>query len=223
MALQSWINYFPGVVKNELFDTLDEIFFFLVNNFDKEILEITEEIISKMDVSDEVEEAIFQQLVWWGTFCAPIGPEGTTIYQRYLKKNEHKWENKSKAMKEGLASWLYLNPGFYYVDELESDSGRMFFLNDLFEGKIKLLRVHNEFYRQPKRGDFLTGLLLPTGNGTYITQGGLFHFPEHLTKKVVRDIISYFGQRAISSDYEFNPQLYPSMITLALKVVKENI
>lgn len=223
MVSQSKIKYFPDVLKDELFGVIDELFFFLVNHYGEDVLEVTEEIISKMNVSEEVEEAVFPQLVWWAMFCSPIGEGETTIYQKYLQTNKYKWEKKSKKVKEVLESWLYLNPGFYYVDNTESESGRVFCLSDVFEGKIKLLCIYNETFKSPECGEMLTGLLLPMGNGSYLTQGWLFHIPKHLTQKVVCQIIPYFERHAISPSYRFNPQLYPSMLTRSLEAMKDNI
>lgn len=222
MVAQSIVKHFPDVLKDELFGVIDELFFFLVHYYGEDVLRVTEEIISKMNVSEEVEEAIFPQLVWWAMFCSPIGEGGTTIYQKYLQTNKHKWERKSKKAKEVLVSWLHLNPGFYYVDGTESESGSVFFLSDLFEGKLKLLYMYNETFKSPKRGEMLTGLLLPMGNGSYMTQGWLFHIPAHLTQKVVREIIPYFERHAISPSYKFNPQLYPSMLTRTLEAMNDN-
>ncbi|UJL47328.1 hypothetical protein KFZ58_05395 [Virgibacillus sp. NKC19-16] len=213
--------YFPDKEQEDLLGVLDEIFYFLIQHFAETIMEETEHIISRMNISDTLAERIFPQLVWWTTFCSPIGSEKITIFQHYLQLNKHRFENKGSFTQDVLVSWLSLNPGFYHVLECESESDRVFIFKDVFGGDTKIVRINQRIFLTPKRGEIITGLLIPMGNATYITQGGLFHIPEELAQKVLRKIIPYFKKHAISTDYDFNPQLYPSLAMITLNMMEK--
>lgn len=220
-AIKDNIVYFPDKDQEELLGVLDELFYFSIQHFAETIMEETDAIISRMNISDALVERIFPQLVWWTTYCSPVGDEKLTIFERYLQSSKHKWEDKSIFFQEVLRSWRYLNPGYYYVLDDESESGRVFIFSDVFEGEIKLVNIRQKTFQAPKCGEIITGLLIPMGNATYITQGGLFHIPEELTQKITREIIPYFEKQSVSSNYECNPQLYPSLTVITLEMMEK--
>ncbi len=210
-------------LRNELFAVLDKLFFFMVSDYNEEILELIDGIISEMNVSKEVEEEIFPQLVWWGVFCSPIGLEQQTIYQRYLHKNRHELEKKDRVVQEVLVSWLQLSPGFYYVIKSVGGKPSVFYLRDVFAGEIKKLSIQKEPFQPPKSGEILMGLLLPMGNDdSYTTLSGFYHIPPQLSKKILQKIIPYFESHAISPVYKFNPHLYPTLVKETLRIITEN-
>ncbi|WP_373895394.1 hypothetical protein ACUL41_13705 [Virgibacillus natechei] len=213
--------YFPNEEQEELFRVLDEIFYFSIQHFAGTIMEETEGIISRMNISDELAERIFPQLVWWTTFCSPVGVEQMTIFQRYLQLNKRRFENKSRFFQDVLVSWLSLNPGFYDVISDESESRKVFIFRDVFDGETKIVRIYQKSFLTPKCGEMITGLLIPMGNATYITQGSLFHIPEELAEKVIRVVIPHFKKHAVSTNYDFNPQLYPSLATITLEMMEK--
>ncbi|OZU87548.1 hypothetical protein CIL03_15765 [Virgibacillus indicus] len=217
------VIYFPDKIQEELFGILDEIFNFAVHRFNHTITEKTEELIKDINVSDELSERIFPQLVWWVIFCSPSAQDKPSIYQQFLHKNKHRWQEKSLAIQEILVSWLSLNPGFHYVEDTNSESGRVFIFRDIFEDEIKIVGIYNKTFQAPQEGELIIGLLLPMGKGIYTTQGGLFHIPEPYTQKIVREVIPYYQKHSISPNYHLNPQLFPSMIKLALEKVERRM
>lgn len=221
--MASQLNYINAAnsMRHELFELLDGLFFFLVNDYNEEILELMDSLISDINVSEEVGEAIFPQLVWWGIFCSPIGPGQHTIYQLYLQKNKLRFEKKSRAVQEVLESWLQLNPGFYDVDEFAGMEAGVYYLRDVFEGKLKRLSISNGLFQSPKSGDMLTGLILPMGDDSYTTLGGFYYISQPLAQKILNKIIPYFECHAVSPSYKFNPHLYPSLIKQTFEIIAE--
>ncbi|MEC5425672.1 hypothetical protein QGM71_19570 [Virgibacillus sp. C22-A2] len=217
------IIYFPNNVQEQLVTILDEVFYFSIHTQDELILTLTEELIMAMGVSEDLADRSFSQLVWWITFCLPIGKQGETIYKQYLMKNKQNWGNKGPLLKEVLVSWLNVSPGFYYVENNEIYSEKVFTLCDLFERKNKLVCIYNEIFQPPKRGELVTGLLIPMGNGTYTNQNGFLHLPQDLSHTVTHEIVSYFNHHAKSPNYQLNSHLYPQLITLALQTIEREI
>ncbi|PAV29648.1 hypothetical protein CIL05_09755 [Virgibacillus profundi] len=213
--------YFPDKTQEKLFEIFDDVFSFSVNQFYQTILESMEEMISNMNISDELSERIFPQLVWWIIFCSRTGKNKLTIYQQYLQHNKNQWKKISPNVQEVLVSWLHLNPGYYYVDNTESKSGRVFLFNDVFEGKNKVVGIYNKRFQAPKYGQLITGFLLPIGEGIYTTPGGLFHIPKSLTENIDQEIVSYFKKHSTSPNYQFNPQLYPTLIKITLETLEK--
>lgn len=222
MVSQSDFIHASDRLRKELFAVLDELFFFLVNDYNEEILKLIDVLIAEMNISEEEEEAIFPQLVWWGTFCSPIGIEQKTIYQIYLQKNKHKLKKKRRQVQKVLVSWLQLNAGFYYVIEPEDEESCVYYLCDVFEGEIRRLSIQRELFQLPKSGEMLTGLLLPMGDDSYATLSGFYHIPQQLTQKIVQEIIPYFERHAVSPNYKLNPHLYPSLIKCTLQMITES-
>ncbi|MBY7142762.1 hypothetical protein KFZ56_06740 [Virgibacillus sp. NKC19-3] len=220
-AVKNQSVYFPDEDQQELLRILDDIFYYSIHHFSATIIEETEDIISTMNISDALAERIFPQLVWWTTFCLPVGTEHMPIFQQYLQLNKHRWETKSSFFQDVLASWLSLNPGFYYVLDFQSGSGSVFICRDLFDGETKIVRMYQRKFLVPKCGEMITGLLIPMGNATYITQGGLFHIPEELSQQVSREILAYAKKQIISTNYDFNPHLYPSLIMIILEMMEK--
>lgn len=213
------VVYFPDKMQEELFDILDEIFDFAVHRFNHTITEKTDELIKDINVSDNLSERIFPQLVWWVIFCCRSIKDKPSIYQQFLQENKHRWHEKSLAIQEILVSWLHLNPGFHYVEDTNSESGRVFIMRDIFDDEIKIVGIYNKTFQAPQNGELIIGMLLPMGEGIYTTQGGLFHVPGACKQEVLREITPYYENHSISSDYHNNPQLFPSMITLTLKTL----
>ncbi|WP_100011218.1 hypothetical protein [Lentibacillus sediminis] len=214
--------YFTEKVRNDLFHVLEEVVYFSITRFDRPIKHAAEEIVGGMDVREEYKDRIYPTLVWWKVFCSPSGSEGLTIFQRYLQLNKHKWRNKPAYFQEMLASWMYLNPGFYRVEDDESISGRVFVFKDVFEQSTKLITLFQKNFQTPKRGELISGLLIPIGHGKYISPGKLFHIPEQEAASVIEKITPYFEKHHESPHYRFNPQLYPSMITMTLESVGDS-
>ena len=222
MTSQSDSLYSSKSSDNELFDVLDDMFFFLVNNYHKEILPLIDGLIDNMNISEEIKEAIFPQLFWWATFCFPIGMEQTTIYQCYLQNNKEKLEGKSAWLQELLVSWQHLNPGFYYVNGSEIKVRGVYYLRDIFEKDVKLLTVNRALSPPPKPGELLIGLLLPLGNNCFTTLSALYPIPKRSVTNIVQDIIPQYEHHADYPNYRFNPQLYPYLIKRTLEIINAN-
>lgn len=211
------VVYFTEKVREDLFHVLEEVVYFSIIHFDRPIKQAAEEIVQGMDVREEYK--IYPTLVWWKVFCSPSGSEGVTIFQRYLQLNKHKWRNKSAYFQEMLVCWMHLNPGFNQVEDDASISGRVFVLKDMFEQSPKLISLLQKDFQAPKQGELISGLLIPAGHRIYISSGKLFHIPEQEAATVIEKITPYSEKHQASPHYRFNPQLYPSMITMAFESV----
>ncbi|QGS68358.1 hypothetical protein CV093_06530 [Oceanobacillus sp. 143] len=131
------IVFFPDKVQEDLFDILDDVFYYSINCFKEKINTIIDELLSGMKISNELEEKIFSQLIYWSTYCLPIGTKKETIYEHYLQENSDRIEDKTLKVREVLSSWLQLNPSFYYVERDDSLSGRLFVLREVFSEQSK--------------------------------------------------------------------------------------
>ncbi|MFD1849840.1 hypothetical protein [Oceanobacillus bengalensis] len=212
---------FPDIVQEELFEILDEIFDFAMHYYSRTIVNKMERLIEGMNISKEEGERIFQQLFFWQTFCSPIGLEQITIYQRYLLRNKANLRKRNVTVQEVLVKWLHLNPGFYMVENTDHSNGKVFILNDLFEGNSKLTYINSKNTRAPKRGEMITGMLFPMAGDYYIALKGILHIPIPLVKKVSSKIIPHYEINATSVKYKSNPQLYPSLLQITLDILGE--
>jgi|GEM_PF-5784779 len=206
-------------VFSDLCSQLREILYFASDNYGKRLNEEIGQISDLMNVSEDLTEDAFFQIAWWAIFCSKLKLENKTIYQIYLEKNQHKLSKKSRHFQQVLISWLHVNP--YYVDDDESSSGRVFELTDVFEAKMRIVGMFNDIYWMPKRGELITGLLLPTSDGWYITPAGFLHIPQSLSQTVVNKLLPFYEKNLKSPNYKFNSHLYPDLLTIATQTLDE--
>ncbi|RDW19719.1 hypothetical protein [Oceanobacillus chungangensis] len=211
------IVLFPDRVQEELFETLDDVFYYAITYFKEQINSIIESLFSGMKISSQLEDEIFSQLIYWSTYCLPIGAKKETIYQHYLQANKEIFEYRSLKVREVLASWLHLNPSFYYVEKSDSLSGRVFVLLDVFNEQSKIVCIYNRKFQAPKRGELISGLLMPMGDDTYTTLGGLIHLPGNNIEHVVNEMIAYAIKHRLGTSLENRRMLYPVLLLIALK------
>lgn len=160
------------------------------------------------------------QVAWWAIFYSPLGKGNITIFQSYLAKNLHRWESESGLFQQVLVSWLSINPSFYFVDN--SKSGRVFVLCDIFEAQTRIVYMYNDIYRMPKCGEIITGMLLPTGDGCYITPSGFFHIPELQSQIVFQEILPFYEKNLESPNYKFNSLLYPDLLNICARTMENH-
>lgn len=214
------VFYIHDKLLHDLFDLLQELIYFASDNYGEVLNEQIGDITDKMNVREELAEKAFFQVAWWAVFCLPLAREDKTIFQVHLAKNRDKLRRKSTLFQQVLASCLSSSPGFYYVDDDNSSSGRIFVLSDIFECGPRIVCMYNDSYQLPERGEVITGLLLPTGNGCYITPAGFFHIPEHFSQIVFQEILPFYEENLKSPNYEFNSYLYPDLLTISAQALE---
>ncbi|MFA1819768.1 hypothetical protein ACDX78_06160 [Virgibacillus oceani] len=212
---QSNIIYFPDKVQEELINVLDKLVDYAVQQYQKEIVEITEHYLKRMNISEKTENRVFTQMFWWTIFCYRMKLTRITVFQEFLKVNKEEWERKSMTVQQVLASWLNLSPGFYYVEN--DRSGKFFIFRDIFEGDRKIVGVHSKGSRRPVQGEFVSVMLLPLEDGSFLSQGRIIYISETKSTTIVDKISSYYEKHAISPSYLLNPQLYPELLRIALE------
>ncbi|GAB3807059.1 hypothetical protein [Virgibacillus kimchii] len=220
---QSNIIYFPDKVQEELINVLDELVDYSVHYYKKEIVKATEWHLRRMNVSEKTENQIFTQLFWWTICCYRMPTSERTIYQEYLQAHKAEWKKKSFKVQQVLASWLEISPGFYYVEEDQSRSGKVFILRDIFEKKRKLVAVHSKQDRKPVKGEVISVMLLPMEDGSFISQGRIIHVSEDESAPVVHKLSQYYERNAVSPSYSLNPDLYPDLLKISLKALESEI
>lgn len=218
--VQSNIIYFPDKVKAELVNVLDELVDYSVHHYKEEMMEATEQYLEKMNISEKTKNHIFTQLLWWAIFCYRMPHAGKTVFQEYLKAHKADWKQKSMTVQQVLASWLDLSPGFYYVEDDNSNSGKVFIFRDIFEGNKKIVAVHSKRNKKPIQGEVVSVMLLPLEDGSYISQGRMIHIPEAESASIVKKISNYYEKQAISPSYALNPHLYPELLRISLEALE---
>jgi hypothetical protein len=217
---QSNIIYFPNKVQEELINVLDELVDYSVHHYKKEIVKATEQHLEKMNISEKTENDIFTQMFWWTIFCYRMPLTGRTVFQEYLKAHKVEWKKKSITVQQVLASWLELSPGFYYVEDDKSRSGKVFIFRDIFEGTRKIVGVPSKRVHKPLQREVVSVMLLPMEDGSFITQGRMIHTPEAKSASIVNKISNYYEKHAISPSYALNPDLYPELLRIALEALE---
>ncbi|RDW17563.1 hypothetical protein CWR48_13655 [Oceanobacillus arenosus] len=211
------IVYFPDKVQEDLFEILDDVFYYSISYFREKMNTIIEKVLTGMKISNEQEEEIFPQLVYWATYCLPIGTEEKTIYQHYLEENQEVIWGRSLKVQEVLASWLQLSPSFYYVEKDDSLSGRVFVLREIFSEQSEIVCIYNRMFQAPKRGELISGMLMPMGDDTYTTIGGLIHLSGNNLEQTVNEIIAYAIKHRAGTKLVNRRLLYPILLLIALK------
>ncbi|WP_156288677.1 hypothetical protein [Oceanobacillus salinisoli] len=217
------VVYFPDRVQNELFDILDDIFDFAIHSYRRILVHKTESIISDISVNKDLENQMFSPLIYWAIFCSPTGIRNNTIYHEYLLRNKEKLYKKHPKVKEVLVKWLIINPGFYDVVNDESLSGRVFMFRDLFSGIQKLVCVYSKKHPVPKKGELITGMLIPMGDGSYTALRGFIQIPNHLTNIVSSKIIPPSKAKAALLNHSNLSYLYPSLLKMTLQIMDADL
>lgn len=220
---QNNIIYFPDRVQEELINVLDELVDYSVHHYQKEIVEATEWHLAKMNISEDTENHIFTQLFWWTIFCYRKPLNERTVFQEYLKAHKEEWKRKSMTVQQVLASWLELSPGFYYVEEDKSSTGKVFIFRDLFEGNRKIVCVHSKGDQKPMKGEVVSVILLPLEDGGFLSQGRIIHIPKANSASIITKISIYYDKHAISPNYSLNPELYPELLRIALEALENEV
>ncbi|MFB4169482.1 hypothetical protein [Virgibacillus sp. JSM 102003] len=211
------VFYIHDKLLHDLFDLLQELIQFASDNYGEVLNEQIGNITDKMDVSEGLAEKTFFQVAWWAVICSPLAGEDKTIFQLFLAKKRHVLRKKSNLFQQVVASWLSSSPGFYYVDDDKSSSGRVFVVSDIFECRPRIVCMYNDIYQMPESGEVITGMLLPIGDGSYITPAGFFHIPEHLSQTVFQEILPLYEKNLKSPNYEFN--LYPKLLMISAQTI----
>lgn len=206
-------------LKDDLFEVIDDLFYFSVTNYEVFLSERADAFMEKVDVSEDMSMGVYSQFLWWAIFCERLGNRQLTIFQLFLKTRTSQLRRKH-IPKELIAGWQYITPGFYYISEIIG--GRVFVLDDIFDMKEKRVGVYNEIYQLPKKGEMLTGLLIPFGDGTYTPVVDFFHVPEEAVRSIANSTIDYYQATCMTSNEDFFQQHYPTMFSIALKTMLQS-
>jgi len=212
------IVYLHDKLQKDLFRVLYELYCFSKTNYGEMIVEKTDAILAKAEVSDQLKERIFPQLVWWVIFQEPVNTDGSTIFQRFTRINSNKWRQKSAVFHQLLTSWQSISPGFYMTKSVR-ESERVGELVNIVGLKQYTVAVYNKVFEPLQCGELLTGFLLPIGDGVYSSPVDLFHISINDAPNVTWEVLLQYHQHTNSTNQPPSPQLYLSLITAALEVV----
>lgn len=212
------IVYLHDKLQKDLFHVLYEVYCFSKTIYGDMLVEKTDAILAKVEVSDQQKERIFPQLIWWVIFQEPVNTDGSTIFQRFKKINSNKWRHKGTVFHQLLTSWQSVSPGFYMTKSVR-ESKRVGELMNIVGLKQYTVAVYNKVFEPLQCGELLTGFLLPIGDGVYSSPVDLFHISINDAAKVTWEVLLQYHQHNTSTNQPPSPQLYLSLITAALEVI----
>lgn len=202
-------------LREELLDTRDEISIYAHTYFGETIHHHWLNLCKSYPIFLECEEAAFMPFSSWFIFCAPVSSRKKTIYLSYLetqlpslKKRLHSYTLKT------LEIWKQCYPSYYYQLEFKPD--RVFPLLDVHDRIIKTTVSFQEIFIAPKRNDFMTGVLLPLGDGTFTPHFPILSLPDKIRKEASLEIINYCKSRWHLSPKEVLKKEYPKMLAIFL-------
>ncbi|MGJ9382467.1 hypothetical protein [Salipaludibacillus sp. CF4.18] len=203
-------------LKEELLDVRDEISRYANANYGEIIYDNWLKLCEQHPIFLECEETAFMPFTSWYTFCSPIKFNQQTIYSSFLThhlpliKNElHSYTLKT------LNFWQQCYPSFYYQPEFKVK--RIFPLLDIYNGILKTTVSYSDIFIAPKRNDFMTGLLLPLGDGSFTPHYPMLSLPDKLRNDVSTELVTYCKSRWHLSPEDVIKKEYPVLLAIFFK------
>jgi hypothetical protein len=192
------------------------IYDFASTNYNGMITKGTGNITDKMEISDQLKAHIYPLLAWWVIFREPVHLSGGTIFSKYLEATQA--EGKSNVFRETLESWQSVTPGFYMTKTIApyQRSGTLLNIVGL---KRYTVTIGNTAFAPLKRGELLTGFLLPIGNNIYTSPVDLFHISADDAPGVTWEVLLHFHRHTNSSEQSPPQNLYLSLMKSALESI----
>lgn len=203
-------------LREELLDVRDEVSRYANVNYGDLMYDYWLNLCEKHPIFLECEETAFMPFTSWYTFCSPTKHKQQTIYLSFLKNHLPimKKEFHSYTLKT-LEFWKQCYPSFYYQPEFKVN--RVFPLLDVYNGILKTTVSYNEIFIAPKRNDFMTGLLLPLGDGSFTPHYPMLSLPDKLRNKASVELVTYCKSRWHLSPEDVIKKEYPVLLAIFLK------
>lgn len=188
-------------VADELrFEMISELYYNLTNyvrdQYYEESYRAVRDYAIEHDLKADKRRAAQRNVFWWQLLYHANKDDGVNFVEDYI--GEHRAALKKKPLlKSWLREWNKAVPTFYYVGQSWSD--RAFVLVDILTEETLDIILFNPRTTPLKKGEVVTGTVIPVGDALYFPITDFYHFQIAATEEIAKHLPSVYEKHLKNS------------------------